>query len=176
MAAAVPGPVLAGLGRRVDELLGPLPGARWTEGTTRHITLKFLGFTPAERLPEVKGCCRAVASREEPGELCIEGFGAFPKPPRATVLWAGVTDPTGMLGRLAGGLDDAFVSMGYPAEQRPFAGHVTLARFRPPTRLELPDLEPLGPYVLSHIGLHQSHLSRGGARYTRLAAWPLGRG
>jgi len=168
--------VLAGLEERVVGLIGPVAGARWTEGAARHITLKFLGPTPAERLTEVEACCGAVAAGGEACELRIEGLGAFPRPARATVLWAGVTDPAGMLGRLAAGLDGAFAPMGYPAEKRPFAAHVTLARLRGPARLELPDLEPLEPFVLRRIGLYRSHLSSGGARYERLASFPLGRG
>lgn len=168
--------MLAGLQERVHGLIASLPGARWTEGTTRHITLKFLGPTPAERLPEVQRCCTAVAAGGEPCELRLEGLGAFPRPARAMVLWAGVTDPAGMLERLAGGLDGAFAPMGYPAEARPFAAHVTLARFRGPARLDLPGLEPLEPFVLRQIRLFRSHLSSGGARYERLASFPLGRG
>ncbi|MDQ3766800.1 MAG: RNA 2',3'-cyclic phosphodiesterase [Actinomycetota bacterium] len=176
MAAAVPGPQLAGLQERVGELIGRLPGARPTEGATRHITIKFLGPTPAGRLPDVIGCCRDAAVGGDPCELRIQGLGAFPRAARATVLWAGVTDPAGLLGRLADGLDRAFTPMGYRAETRPFAAHVTLARFRQPARLELPDLEPLEPFVLKQIGLYRSHLSPAGARYEPLATFPLGRG
>lgn len=176
MAAAVPGYVLDDLGGRVAELTHRWPGARWTEATSQHITLKFLGSTPAGRLPEVRARCEMVAAGGAPGELHIEGLGAFPRPSRATVLWAGVSDPGGMLGRLAGALDGAFSSMGYRVEARPFTAHVTLARFRQATRLELSVLEPPEPFELSHIGLHRSHLSPRGARYELLTSFPLGRG
>ncbi len=92
------------------------------------------------------------------------------------MLWAGVSDPAGMLERLADGLDGAFAPMGYRPERRPFAAHVTLARFRQPVRLDLPGLEPLEPFLLRRIGLYRSRLSPGGARYESLAAFPLGRG
>lgn len=174
MAAAVPGRVLEDLDGRVERLLDRLPGARWTEGDSRHITLKFLGPTRSEWLPEVLERCRAVAAGGARGELRIEGLGAFPRPARASVLWAGVADPAGMLARLAGELDDLFGAMGYRAEKRPFTAHVTLARFRAPTRLELPPLEPLESFRLEHIGLFRSHLSPRGARYEPLASWPLG--
>ncbi len=172
----MPDALLEGLQERVGEPIGRLQGARPTEPTTRHITLKFLGPTPAERLPEVCGCCGDVAADGEPCELRIEGLGAFPRPAGATVLWAGVSDPAGMLERLADGLDGAFAPMGYRPERRPFAAHVTLARFRQPVRLDLPGLEPLEPFLLRRIGLYRSRLSPGGARYESLAAFPLGRG
>jgi 2'-5' RNA ligase len=174
VAAEVPRPVLADLQERVQRLIGSLPEARWTGEATRHITLKFLGPTEPERLPEVQRRCTAVAAAGSPCDLRIEGLGAFPRPGRATVLWAGVGDSAGMLGRLAGGLDAAFSTMGYRAEARPFAAHVTLARFRRPARLGLPDLEPLEPFLLRGIHLYRSHLSAAGARYEPLAAFRLG--
>lgn len=172
----MPGPQLASLQERVGEFIGRLPGARPTDGATRHITLKFLGSTPAARLPEVEGCCGAVAAGGGPCELRIEGLGAFPRPVGATVLWAGVTDPAGMLGRLAGGLGRVFAPMGYPSEQRPFTAHVTLARFRQPARLELPEPPSLEPFQLRQIGLYRSRLSSVGPSYELLATFPLGRG
>lgn len=174
MAAAVPDPVLEDLDGRVERLVGPLPGARWTDRASRHITLKFLGPTRPELLPEVLGRCESVAADGAGGELQIEGLGAFPRPARASVLWAGVADPAGILTRLAGELDALFEAMGYRAETRPFTAHVTLARFRAPVRLELPPLEPLESFRLEHIALFRSHLSPRGARYERLASWPLG--
>ncbi len=175
MAAAIPGPALAGLQRHLDGLAGHFPEARWTDETSRHITLKFLGSTPAGRLPEVERRCGAAASGAEPCELRFEGLGAFPRPARATVLWAGVGGDRGKLTQLAGGLDDALAPMGFRSEQRPFVAHATLARFRQPVRLELPELSPVGPFPVTQMALLQSHLSPRGARYTALATFPLGR-
>ena len=167
--------MLANLQSHLEVCAGRFPGARWTDASSRHITLKFLGSAPARRLSEVEGCCAVAASGSEPCELRLEGLGAFPRPAGATVLWAGVGDDGGMLTRLAGELDGALAPLGFSPEQRPFVAHVTLARFRRPTRLELPELTPIGPFSMTQIGLFQSHLSPRGARYTALATFALGR-
>lgn len=152
-----------------------LPGARWPEVRNQHLTLKFLGWTEAGLLDEVRRACETVAGHRRAAPIRLSSPGAFPTPRRARVLWVGVDDPAGLLASLAADLDRALEPLGFPTEKRSFTPHLTLARLKVPTRIELPDLDPasLGEFKVDSLVLWRSHLGRGGAEYERVGEWPL---
>ena len=87
----------------VEEAIAPLavPGARWTSRQSWHVTLKFLGATPEERLSEVTGVVEQAASASQPARTSLRDLGAFPSFRRARVLWVGLDDPGAVLAALA---------------------------------------------------------------------------
>jgi 2'-5' RNA ligase len=98
------------------------------------------------------------------------GLGAFPSRGRARVLWYGVGDPEGRLGRLARAVRAA---VGLPPEDR-FRGHLTLARARDRLGTDARGLldnvpAPAVRLAVEQLILFRSHLGRGPARYEALA-------
>lgn len=100
----------------------PVPPPNW------HVTLRFVGRVDDVTYDRWLGALDQVTSR--PVRIGLRGLGAFPHPPRATVLWAGVDAPG--IDDLAGVVEEATQIAGLPAEERPFRPHLTLARIRPP--------------------------------------------
>lgn len=175
VAAGVPPRELAWLADQTVSLRERWPEARWAPIDNQHVTLKFLGSTLLGALDEVVAACAAVAASAEPSEIALSGLGVFPTPRRARVLWAGFDDPRRTLAGLAAGLDDRLGPLGFVAEKRSFTPHLTLARFRAPTRVEdLPPLPPARPFHLGAFGLWRSHLSPRGARYEQLQSFAFG--
>ena len=84
VAIALPEPVRAAL----VALAQPLPGVAWTRPEQLHLTLRFIGDVPAEKIERVTAHLTAVSV--EPFLLPVEDVGAFPPkgPPR--VVWIGV--------------------------------------------------------------------------------------
>jgi 2'-5' RNA ligase len=164
----------------VDRGVAPLreryPRARWVPVRNQHVTLKFLGATWPRLLDRVLGAVGAVAARHRPFETRVAGLGAFPSPRRARVLWAGLEDPAGRLAAIATGLD-AELAAEFPPERRPFAAHLTVARFDPPVRLE-DDLPEIGlesrPFEVAWLVVYRSHLQRPAPVYEAIATFPLG--
>ena len=152
-----------------------MSGGRWTETRNQHLTLKFLGWTPTERLDDVASACEKVAGAHRSASLRLSTVGTFPNARRALVLWIGVEDPAGLLAALAGDLDRALEPLGFDIESRSFTAHLTLARFKTPQRLEVPELDAsaLGGFEVDSIGLWRSRLARAGAEYELLRQWPL---
>jgi 2'-5' RNA ligase len=151
-------------------------GGRWPRLESQHVTLKFLGWTPEDRIEAVVDAAAAVAAGRRPASVRIDGLGAFPSLRRARVLWAGVDDPSGLLTGLAADLDSTFEALGYVVEKRPFTPHLTLARFRSPVRLEGLPPRPWGelaPFELGGFRLYRSRLHPQGARYEVLATFDL---
>lgn len=142
----------------------PVPPESW------HLTLRFLGDVDdvaADRLVAALDEARLGASFR----IVIAGAGAFPNARRATVLWAGVREEE-RLGELAAAVEEAAAGAGFPASERPFAAHLTLARVRPPADVRSLVARPLGPVVVpvTEVILYESHP---GSRYAAVDRFPL---
>ncbi len=150
---------------------------RWTRPEGIHLTLKFLGETSSEQLEKVKQALEVI-ERFEKFPVAVKGFGFFPDPRRPRVLWAGVEAPP-PLAELAGRVEDAMRQLGFPRESRPYAPHLTLARFklsRPHPELQSlvaheADLS-LGRFEASDFYLFESKISSSGAVYRKVAQFP----
>ena len=110
---------------------GPrIPGRR-TKPENWHITVRFLG-----QIDEVVRDRIAMEIAEgldaSGGQVHIAGLGAFPRASRATVMYAAVDDPGGILDALAAQCEQVCRDVGLEPEERPFVPHLTLARIRPP--------------------------------------------
>jgi 2'-5' RNA ligase len=152
------------------------PSARWARIEGLHVTLKFIGETPAEKMEMIKSALAAIPSRA-PISINFCGIGFFPNARRPRVLWAGI-ESNPQLTELAAVVDVALEPLGIPREGRAFAPHLTLARFNSPRGLDLLQaaIEKIGPLefgsaTMKEFHLYQSILKRGGAEYTRLATF-----
>jgi len=95
-----------------------------------HITLKFLGETQTETVPEI---CRAVENTlkgERIFSIKLSEFGCFPCIKKAQVLWLSFTDTDNGLKRIAEKINCSLENFGYKKEKRPFRPHMTIARVR----------------------------------------------
>jgi 2'-5' RNA ligase len=178
VAARIPEDRLAALHELVKPLRAKLTNARWMGPENQHLTLKFLGWAPSDRLEAITTTCSMVASGHRPARLSLTTMGAFPSKTRVRVLWIGLDDPNGLLAAVAADLDRAFEPLGFPAEGRAYTPHLTLARFKLPVPLRsgFPEIDTSGvdPFEVTDIVLFRSHLSPKGARYEVLSAFPLG--
>jgi 2'-5' RNA ligase len=101
---------------------------RWVRMDGLHLTLRFLGPTPEERVAAVAEAVRRASGGQDGFEIAIDGGGAFPNPRRPRTLWLAVTEGTRELAALAAAVNGELVKAGWPAEERPFRAHLTLAR------------------------------------------------
>jgi 2'-5' RNA ligase len=101
---------------------------RWVRMDGLHLTLRFLGPTPESDVSTVAEAVRRAVEGQQPFEIRIDGGGAFPNPRRPRTLWLAVTAGTPELTALAGALDRELVAAGWPASERPFRAHLTVAR------------------------------------------------
>lgn len=167
--------------RRIDHstraLREALPRARWVSLENQHVTLKFLGWTPSDRLGALAEVFEIAAAGRARSECSIAQLGAFPRARRARVLWVGLDDPAALLSGLATDLEASLEPLGYRREERPFTPHLTLARFKVPQRVEhlLPQLpDDLPPFPVDRLELFRSRLHPTGARYEPIACYELG--
>jgi 2'-5' RNA ligase len=101
---------------------------RWVRLDGLHLTLRFLGPTPDDRVePTVQAITRAAAAIA-PIDAELAGAGTFPPGGRPRALWIGVATGAEALGDLARRVHGELEVVGWPADDRPFRAHLTLAR------------------------------------------------
>lgn len=186
--AALPPPAeaLDQLDRAITPWVGRVPGLRWPDRTSWHVTLAFFGEVPDGVLTDLAGRLASVAAEHAAMTLAFTGFGAFPHPRRARVFWAGVAADHS-LSRLSAALRHAGRQAGAPwTDTKPFHPHLTLARARGER-----DLRPLVESLTSFRGSTwratevrlmrsmpvapiSSVSSVSPVEYRSLAAWTLG--
>lgn len=158
------------------------PGARvgWERAEKLHLTLKFFGGVGPEQVGALSEALARSGAGARPFTLSLEESGVFPTPARPSVLWLGLSDPSGELARLHGRLEDECAAANFPREQRRFRPHVTLARVRSATgetrslarqHLELA-FSPVS-FRVAEIVLMSSRLGPGGSIYTPLSRHAL---
>ena len=155
---------------------------RWVRPEGMHLTLKFLGDVPAERVPAIEEALAAAVEGPLEMRLAFRALGTFGGPARLRVLWVGAEGDTPRLVELAGRVESALAPLGFPPERRPYSPHLTLARVSdrasPEQRRRLAELvaafamPPAPEAVVREVNLMRSFLEPGGARYQRLAVFP----
>ncbi len=181
IAIELPAPVKSGLSRLQGELeSGGHSAVKWVNPGSIHLTLKFLGNVPADRIKAIRGAVDEAAQEVPPFRLEVRGLGVFPNPGRVRVVWVGVRGELGRLERLQKGLEAKLTPLGFAAERRPFTPHLTLARVR--ERATSEEVRRFGqfistrrfqaayPFDVDKISLMQSHLDREGAVYSCLSS------
>src|SRR6202171_6335202 len=111
--------------RFIEGVEGFAPDARWVRPESLHITLKFIGEQPPDRVEAITERLRRVKGNAF--EIRAGGYGFFPTAKAPRVFWIGIhTGP--QLAELAESIDIATAELGIPREDRPFNPHLTLAR------------------------------------------------
>jgi 2'-5' RNA ligase len=178
VAMDIPDDIRSALAGLSSKLRAACRDARWARTEGLHVTLKFIGETPAEKMEGLKTALASIPPRA-PISLKFRGVGFFPNERRPRVLWAGV-EASPELAALAAAVEGALDPMEIPREERKFSPHLTLARFDGSRGLEAlhAAIEKAGPFEFGsatskEFHLYQSVLKRGGAEYTRLATFPF---
>ena len=162
---------IRGLQARLVPRLG---GIRLVRPEGIHLTLRFLGDTSPAQVDSLRPRLTEAAALCPPAEARVAGLGTFPERGSPRVLWLGLSVPPSLVD-LQHACERAARAAGFEKEARPFRAHLTLGRWREQT--PRPDLPPadLGATRLDTLVLFRSDLSPGGAVYTPLARFPLGR-
>jgi RNA 2',3'-cyclic 3'-phosphodiesterase len=166
------------VGRLADLLDRLRPTARiaWSSPGNLHITTKFIGEWPEERIDELRS---ALAPLEAPPvPVHVAGLGFYPTARSPRVFWCGVEAPG--LAELAARTDRVTARLGIQSEKRAYSPHLTLARISERTDLgalyrEIAALGPmdLGRFEARAFFLYRSQLRPTGSLYTKLAEFPL---
>ena len=150
----------------------------WVKPHNIHLTLKFLGSVPAERLQDVVGAVQGSAVPAPPIPLELAVLGCFPNKRAPRVVWVGLKQVPQELRNLQKRVERELVAIGFPAESRPFSPHFTLGRVRSGRNIgklvaamQAERLEPL-LFEAGEVVVMASRLHASGALYTPIARIP----
>lgn len=140
-------------------------GGRRMRADTLHITLAFLGSTPAAQLDDSIACASSVQS--EAFELVLDQAGYWR---HNRIGWLGASQTPPQCVELVTTLNGALQAAGFPVDARPHVPHVTLLRNTaggepPPCELVY---WPVRDFVLV-----SSRTESDGARYELVRRWSL---
>lgn len=153
-----------------------VPGLRLVKPNLCHVTLKFLGEVPENKVQKAMEALNGV--RAAPFDLNVAGVGTFPGR-SIRVVWLGLR---GEMIDLHRQVEDALEPLGFEREQRGFSPHVTLGRVGRPNSETTQELAPkiagfsgvdLGTFRVDRFYLKKSTLTREGPIYENLAEYGL---
>ena len=170
-------PIPAGSREALERAIAPFRElgwpVRWVRAEGVHVTLKFFGDVPQERADAIAESLEFAVAGIAPLSLALTGFGIFPTPERARVLWAGI-DALPALELLQDRIETRSDELGFPGEGGVFRPHVTIGRVREGERLPRSEVDRFcaatleSPFTADSVVLFQSTLETGGATYTPL--------
>jgi RNA 2',3'-cyclic 3'-phosphodiesterase len=149
----------------------------WVPPANLHLTLKFLGWSSGEVVDAVRDRVAVAAAGVKAFELSARGTGGFPSDASARILYVGLADPGGVLAPLAECIDARMVELGFAAETRPFAAHITIGRVKEGSGTD----ELIAPWKQTDFGtspvreivLYESFTKSSGSEYMAQFRLPL---
>jgi 2'-5' RNA ligase len=165
---------------RIDNVidrLRPLVRIRWSPPANFHITTKFIGEWPEDRLEVLKDALSGIGSTGR-FSIRISRLGYMPSARHSKILFAGIDGGEALAG-LARRTDQALQTLGCSPETRPYRPHLTLARMKSEEYRELrshtanlKDMD-FGSFEATSFHLYLSQPGASGSVYTELATWSL---
>jgi 2'-5' RNA ligase len=165
---------------KMDELLArlrPTAPIQWSTAENLHITIKFIGAWPEERLDELKTGLAGLPARDGIS-VHIKDLGVFVNPNKPRIFWCGVSAPG--LAELAADTEAATAALGIAREERAYSPHLTLARIKNGfdmtalrTAVVRESALDFGSFEARRFFLYQSQSKPSGTVYTKLAEFPF---
>ena len=160
----------------LEFMRGGIPGARWIDRESCHITLRFIGDIETGQARELAAALDGIEAA--PFMVQLKGVDVFGGN-RPHSLHVTIAD-SAELKRLQAAQERVCQLLGLAPEGRKFIPHVTLARLKdaPPAELlaflAAHNLYASRPFEVARFVLYSSRPSRGGGPYAIEAVYPLG--
>ena len=175
----LPKSVTALLAKVQDSLKGIGAEVNWVKPSNIHLTLKFLGDLPEQKLAEICEAVERATHAAIPFEFQVKGTGCFPANGNPRVLWVGIEPVPHPLQELQELIDSGLFAMGIPWETRTFNPHLTIGRVK-----SARNVQPLVRKMCTlhfaeevvgvrEVTLMRSDLKPAGALYTPIGVFPL---
>jgi len=160
--------------------LGKQSSVKWVDPYAIHLTLKFLGNVPVDRVGAIIEAMQESVEGISPFDLEINELGVFPNLRRVQVVWVGMGGQIDRLRQLQQNIESNLASLGFAPESRQFTPHLTLARVRerasPDERQKFGQLitdtefDTTYRFKVEAISLMKSQLTREGAIYSQISS------
>lgn len=163
------------LAGQIRNLRQELPNSfKWAKPESIHLTLKFLGETREDQVPDIVEAVQKAAADVQAFDLRTGDPGCFPNTKRPRVIWVGVEGELDRLASFQKEVEEACRKLGFEPDDRRFVPHLTFARANnrgsKPGPIQLDQVSKgVESFTVTGVSLMRSDLTPQGAAYTRLA-------
>ena len=146
----------------------------WVKPGNIHVTLKFLGEVPENKIEEVFSATEAGCRGIKKFRMGLKGLGGFPNLQRPRVIWVGTSAGEKEITELQEKVEKELEKTGFPKEDRKFTPHFTIGRIKMPKGIEelsqaVGKIEfATEEFEVKEVVVMQSQLNPAGAIYTPL--------
>ena len=149
---------------------------KWVKPQGMHLTLKFLGEVPEDKISEIQSVLDRIVKDYSRFQLSLKGSGTFPPAARVPrVVWIGV-EKNELLQNVQARVENELYKIRFPKEKRKYHPHLTLGRVKGPENLQTV-METLnqnketefGKMTVNKLTFFKSTLKPTGAEYTIIA-------
>lgn len=131
IAVELPTEIQRKMAETIEILKSAQAGVKWVEEKNLHLTLKFLGDVPEQKIGSLASVVDQAVKDVGPFPATIEGTGAFPDERKPRVVWIGTGEGSQEFIKLANSLEENLVPQGFgKAEEREFTPHITIGRVK----------------------------------------------
>lgn len=102
----------------------------WVDEKFMHITLKFIGDTPEEKISVIHDTLQNVAALHSSFEVELKGAGVFGSTYKPRVLWFGIEEPLNGMSILARNIAGALEEKGWEDDRQNYVPHLTIGRIK----------------------------------------------
>lgn len=146
----------------------------WVAQDVTHLTLRFLGKTPDEKIPQIIAAMQEIVGKHRPIHLSLDKIGVFGSRYAPSVIWFGFNEFSAYKSLFID-IERELVKLGFEANQGNFVPHITIARIREVDNKKkfwklIENLQPIEPQqlLIDHITLYQSKLLPDGPLYREM--------
>lgn len=107
----------------------PFDDITWVADDLSHLTIRFIGKTPEDKIPRIIEGVNEIASHTAPLDLQINKLGVFGSHYAPRVLWLGI-EPTPQLLQLYSEINSLLDNLGLTPQEENFVPHITLGRIK----------------------------------------------
>lgn len=169
-------PIPAEIRNELSRLACGIPGARWVAPENYHLTLRFVGNVDTDIAEDVDNALLRIDA--EGVTVDLDSIGWFGTKKRPTTIVAKAVKSPELL-HLQRKIESAMVRIGLGPDERKFMPHITLARLKGTTMMDVEQYcasnagVAQSSFMAHDVTLYSSFLSQSGAIYTPEADYPL---
>lgn len=102
---------------------------KWVETDNLHLTLKFLGETQEDKIPQIKQILKYFVINKSPLNLKFDKVGIFGSAYNPRVIWFGINENT-QIKDFGNELLNQFNENGFASDRQNFVPHLTVGRIK----------------------------------------------
>ncbi|MEZ0324065.1 MAG: RNA 2',3'-cyclic phosphodiesterase [Hydrogenothermaceae bacterium] len=155
---------------QIKKDFGGVISGRWVKKENLHLTFKFIGDIPVERINDIKEILSDIINVDIDTEIYLNGLGIFPNINQPKILYLTVKPTEGLLD-IKKEIENRLYRLGFKKDMKTFTPHITINRIKDAKisqlteKLQKYENKSFGSQRKIQINIIESVLKTDGAQY-----------